>query len=481
MTSDANGVYRGVYTYREERISVRDLVEVEGVPNDPLYYMYDGRGSVTQLTNAVGNVRDKYRYTPFGEPMSGGELSPNTKLLNNPYGYNGEYHDLESGFQYLRARYYNPETARFITRDSYLGEINEPLSLNRYAYTSNNPVMNVDPSGNVPESSSDDINLNNQIKKDYLREKSNSPVKNQPLLKLGSRGDAVVKVQKILDEQGYYLGSSGVDGVYGKYTYEAVEAYQTRNGLQVDGKVGPETWGSFNSYVNKKAAESKGRSKNSKGCGDVDAVSSVAMGMGNIVVNDNVNMYTKDEASKYINGGVFGVYNTILNKDAISNLPKIVSYKDNGYSYDYVLSQHTETWFGGQITIPGEYSYELVYTDKPKVLTGTIYIGGLGVKGAGKGPYSHLDDPASVGTGKDFTAAQKKNIIEENMKKNGGVVKSDLSGQELVKPSKSQKGVTPPENEWQIDHINAKDNGGSNSYSNAQVLSRKENRLKSNK
>jgi len=34
MTSDANGVYRGVYTYGEERISVRDLVEVEGVPND---------------------------------------------------------------------------------------------------------------------------------------------------------------------------------------------------------------------------------------------------------------------------------------------------------------------------------------------------------------------------------------------------------------------------------------------------------------
>lgn len=101
--------------------------------------------------------------------------------------------------------------------------------------------------------------------------------------------------------------------------------------------------------------------------------------------------------------------------------------------------------------------------------------------GGSKGPYSHLDDPANVGSGKDFTAAQKNKIIEENMNKNGGVVKSDLSGQELVKPSKSQKGVTPPENEWQIDHINPKDNGGSNSYNNAQVLSRKENRLKSNK
>jgi 5-methylcytosine-specific restriction endonuclease McrA len=45
----------------------------------------------------------------------------------------------------------------------------------------------------------------------------------------------------------------------------------------------------------------------------------------------------------------------------------------------------------------------------------------------------------------------------------------------------SQKGVTPPANEWQIDHIDPKNNGGSNSYDNAQVLSRQENRLKSDK
>ena len=72
-------------------------------------------------------------------------------------------------------------------------------------------------------------------------------------------------------------------------------------------------------------------------------------------------------------------------------------------------------------------------------------------------------------------------MIQENMKNNGGVVKSDLSGEVLVKPSKSQRGVTPPQNEWQIEHIDPRDKGGSNSYSNAQVLSRKENRDKWNK
>lgn len=94
------------------------------------------------------------------------------------------------------------------------------------------------------------------------------------------------------------------------------------------------------------------------------------------------------------------------------------------------------------------------------------------------GPYSNIEDSTKIETRKDFTAAQKQKIISENMKRNDGVVKSDLSGEILVKPVKSQKGITPSENEWQIDHIDSKNNGGSNSYRNAQVLSRKENRIK---
>ena len=94
------------------------------------------------------------------------------------------------------------------------------------------------------------------------------------------------------------------------------------------------------------------------------------------------------------------------------------------------------------------------------------------------GPYANLVDPPNVGPGKDFTAAQKVQIIQQNKNMNGGVVRSDLSGVELVQPQKSMKGVTPSPLEWQIDHIIPKSAGGTNSFANAQVLSRLENRIK---
>jgi hypothetical protein len=51
--------------------------------------------------------------------------------------------------QYLRARYYAPETGRFVTEDTWLGNLTQPQTLNRYAYVANNPVNFNDPSGNL--------------------------------------------------------------------------------------------------------------------------------------------------------------------------------------------------------------------------------------------------------------------------------------------------------------------------------------------
>ena len=68
-----------------------------------------------------------------------------------------------------------------------------------------------------------------------------TPVTTQPMLRTGSRGDAVRKLQELLNAKGYTCGN--VDGIFGSKTYAAVLAFQKANGLAADGIVGPLTWG----------------------------------------------------------------------------------------------------------------------------------------------------------------------------------------------------------------------------------------------
>jgi RHS repeat-associated protein len=66
----------------------------------------------------------------------------------NPYQYTGEAWDAEVELLYLRARYYQPEVGRFITKDPWAGDVWRSLTLNRYVYVTSNPVNLVDPRGN---------------------------------------------------------------------------------------------------------------------------------------------------------------------------------------------------------------------------------------------------------------------------------------------------------------------------------------------
>lgn len=65
------------------------------------------------------------------------------------------------------------------------------------------------------------------------------------ILKTGSSGEEVKKLQQALQEKGYDLGSFGVDGIFGAKTDAAVRAYQKDNGLSVDGIAGEKTLGSL--------------------------------------------------------------------------------------------------------------------------------------------------------------------------------------------------------------------------------------------
>ncbi|WP_420795533.1 RHS repeat-associated core domain-containing protein [Desulforamulus aeronauticus] len=84
---------------------------------------------------------NRYAYDEWGNILSKQEQ------VTNPLRYAGEYYDDESGLYHLRSRYYDPTIGRFISRDSYEGDINNPLSLNLYTYVENDPLSYVDPSG----------------------------------------------------------------------------------------------------------------------------------------------------------------------------------------------------------------------------------------------------------------------------------------------------------------------------------------------
>ena len=122
-----------------------DLVYADkGENTEKTYYVTDMHGNVVQLLDESGNVTKTYEYDSFGN-----EVKPEKKD-ENPYRYCGEYYDKETEEVYLRARYYQPSVGRFITRDTYTGESDEPLSLHLYTYCYNNPVDYLDDSGNCP-------------------------------------------------------------------------------------------------------------------------------------------------------------------------------------------------------------------------------------------------------------------------------------------------------------------------------------------
>ena len=132
------------YSYAGDmRISRNDIwtVSRDCVADEMSYYLYDGRGSVTANTWYNGMVTNVYQYDPYGQVTLGGASH------RDFYGYNGESYNPNTGLEYLRARYYNAEKGRFFQEDSYLGDVTEPLTLNRYAYVVNSPLNYVDPSG----------------------------------------------------------------------------------------------------------------------------------------------------------------------------------------------------------------------------------------------------------------------------------------------------------------------------------------------
>ena len=114
------------------------------------YFLGDALGSMRQLADSTGVVTLTQSYAPYGETIS------SVGSGYSAYQFTGESRDV-NGLTYLRARYYAPQDGRFVSRDTWDGEYNRPLSLNRWGYVEGNPFNKIDPSGHYATSSAGNV------------------------------------------------------------------------------------------------------------------------------------------------------------------------------------------------------------------------------------------------------------------------------------------------------------------------------------
>lgn len=120
--------------------------------NIQVFYRTNQNGDVVSLISEDGIIIANYNYDAWGNILSVDLPHKNDiykEIANaNPLRYRGYYYDNETGYYYLQSRYYDPSICRFINADDFMFlDENVNIGLNLFAYCSNNPVNNVDPTG----------------------------------------------------------------------------------------------------------------------------------------------------------------------------------------------------------------------------------------------------------------------------------------------------------------------------------------------
>jgi RHS repeat-associated protein len=107
------------------------------------YYSYDGLGSATALTDSFGVPKVSLHLDAWGVFRKPSELDDTQSRV----GFTGYFWSKPTNLYFAKARWYDPETARFTTQDTHLGKVDNPPSLHRYFYANDNPTRYFDPTG----------------------------------------------------------------------------------------------------------------------------------------------------------------------------------------------------------------------------------------------------------------------------------------------------------------------------------------------
>ncbi len=118
------------------------------------YYFYETNifGDIAAVYNSNGSKIVSFTYDAWGnvtQTISNTTVCTDDFIKATLFRYRGYIYDSETNLYYLQSRYYDPEVGRFISADGYINANGDLLGYNMYAYCSNNPVMYVDPTGEV--------------------------------------------------------------------------------------------------------------------------------------------------------------------------------------------------------------------------------------------------------------------------------------------------------------------------------------------
>lgn len=139
LQSDQNNNTLAKYDYGPNRLLSLNH-QTEGLQ----FYLTDALNSVVNLTNNSGAVQARYQYDAWGNKRN--EVGDSW----NRFGFTGHEHDEETGLIYAKARFYDPDTGRFLGEDAWEGDVINPPSLHKYLYAFMNPTVYWDPDGNKP-------------------------------------------------------------------------------------------------------------------------------------------------------------------------------------------------------------------------------------------------------------------------------------------------------------------------------------------
>ncbi len=133
----------------------RDMLVGFEYDKENYFYSRDLTGNITSIVDKNGFIMVEYQYDAWGRWLNqptAAKTSIGTTLLSlNPFLYKGYIYDDESGFYYLKSKYYSPEVRRFINVDSEVGDVGKLEHHNLCAYCINNPVNLTDDNGNWPD------------------------------------------------------------------------------------------------------------------------------------------------------------------------------------------------------------------------------------------------------------------------------------------------------------------------------------------